>query len=65
MHRASETIGAIAASLAKAQAELANPERTLTASFTDGHGREHDFRYASLLWTAPPPARECHGCGCC
>jgi hypothetical protein len=18
----------------------------------------------SMLWTAPPPARECHGCGC-
>ena len=18
-----------------------------------------------MLWTAPPPARECHGCGCC
>src|SRR5262249_61953228 len=18
-----------------------------------------------MLWTAPPPARKCHGCGCC
>jgi hypothetical protein len=25
-----------------------------------------NFRYPILmLWTAPPPARECHGCGRC
>jgi hypothetical protein len=48
MHRASETIGAIAAALAKAQLELANPERTLTATFTERDGRARDFRYASL-----------------
>ena len=32
MQRSSETIGAIAAALAKAQAELANPEKSLTAT---------------------------------
>ncbi|MET4120497.1 hypothetical protein ABIB90_007543 [Bradyrhizobium sp. JR4.1] len=31
MHQASEHIGAIAAALARAQAELTNPEKTLTA----------------------------------
>ena len=30
MHRSSETIGAIAAALAKAQGELTNPEKSLT-----------------------------------
>src|ERR1700744_5688566 len=47
MQRASETIGAIAASLAKAQCELENPERTLTATIMD-RGGERSFRYASL-----------------
>jgi len=47
MQRASETIGAIAASLAKAQCELENPERTLIATITD-RGGERSFRYASL-----------------
>ena len=32
MHRSSESIGAIAAALAKAQAEIANPEKSLTAT---------------------------------
>ena len=32
MHRSSETIGAIAAALAKAQGELTNPEKALTAT---------------------------------
>ena len=31
MHRSSETIGAIAAALAKAQGELTNPEKSLSA----------------------------------
>ncbi|MGH6679252.1 MAG: ERF family protein, partial [Bradyrhizobium sp.] len=47
MHRTSETIGAIATALAKAQAELANPEKTLTATIPDRNG-ERSFRYASL-----------------
>jgi ERF superfamily len=47
MHRSSETIGAMAAALAKAQAELANPEKTLTATVAAPNG-ERSFRYASL-----------------
>jgi ERF superfamily len=47
MHRSSETIGAIATALAKAQAELSNPEKTLTATIPARNG-ERTFRYASL-----------------
>ena len=50
MHRSSESIGAIAAALAKAQGELANPEKSLTATIRSPFPREGDrtFRYASL-----------------
>jgi hypothetical protein len=50
MQRSSETIGAIAAALAKAQAELANPEKSLTATIRASNPRDHDqtFRYAAL-----------------
>ena len=50
MHRCSESIGAIAAALAKAQAELTNPEKSLTASLPAGSAAEADrtFRYAPL-----------------
>jgi hypothetical protein len=50
MHRSSETIGAIAAALAKAQGELANPEKSLTATIRSPFPGEGDrtFRYASL-----------------
>jgi hypothetical protein len=50
MHRSSETIGAIAAALAKAQGELNNPEKALTATIRSPFPREADrtFRYASL-----------------
>ena len=47
MHRSSETIGAVATALAKAQAELSNPEKTLTATIAAKNG-ERTFRYASL-----------------
>jgi hypothetical protein len=50
MHRSSETIGAIGAALAKAQGELSNPEKALTATIRvagPGEG-ERTFRYASL-----------------
>lgn len=47
MQRSSDTIGAIAAALAKAQCELDNPERILTATIAD-RGGERSFRYASL-----------------
>src|SRR5580704_2856293 len=50
MHRSSDTIGTIAGALAKAQAELANPEKSLTATIRSPFPREGDrtFRYASL-----------------
>jgi len=50
MHRSSEHIGTIAAALARAQAELTNPEKTLTATITSPFPREEarTFRYASL-----------------
>src|SRR5256884_3031935 len=50
MQRSSESIGAIAGALAKAQIELANPEKSLTATIPSPFPRESDrsFRYASL-----------------
>jgi hypothetical protein len=50
MHRSSETIGAIATALAKAQGELTNPEKSLTATIRSSFPGEMDrtFRYASL-----------------
>src|SRR5271170_4328978 len=50
MQCSSETIGTIAAALAKAQAELTNPEKSLTASIKlDGAGAaDRSFRYAPL-----------------
>jgi len=50
LQRSSETIGAIAAALAKAQAELTNPEKSLTATIRSPFPRKGDrtFRYAPL-----------------
>jgi hypothetical protein len=50
MQRSSETIGTIAAALAKAQAQLVNPEKSLTGTIrTDGGGgADRSFRYAPL-----------------
>jgi hypothetical protein len=50
MHRSSESIGTLAAALAKAQAELTNPEKSLIATIRSSVSRESDltFRYASL-----------------
>ncbi len=50
MQRSSESIGAIAAALAKAQGELTNPEKSLTATIRALNPRDHDqtFRYAAL-----------------
>ncbi len=50
MHRSSESIGTIAAALAKAQAELTNPEKSLIATIRSPFPRESDrtFRYAPL-----------------
>lgn len=50
MHRSSESIGAIAAALAKAQVELANPEKPLTGTLSAPPSRQElrTFRYAPL-----------------
>src|SRR6266536_23785 len=50
MHRSSESIAALATALAKAQAELTNPEKSLTAMIrTDRSGEgARTFRYAPL-----------------
>src|SRR5215475_2035329 len=50
MQRSSESIGAIASALAKAQSELINPEKSLMATIRSPFPREGDrtFRYAPL-----------------
>ena len=50
MHRCSESLGALATALAKAQTELTNPEKSLTATIrTDRNGEgARTFRYAPL-----------------
>lgn len=50
MQRSSDSIGSLAAALAKAQIELSNPEKSLVATLRpDGPGEvERSFRYASL-----------------
>jgi hypothetical protein len=50
MHRSSESVAALAAALAKAQAELVNPEKSLTATIKGVRAGEGDrtFRYAPL-----------------
>jgi hypothetical protein len=59
MHRSSESIAAIATALAKAQAEINNPERTLTATILSREG-DRTFRYASLA-TGLDLVRKCLG----
>ena len=50
MHRSSESVAALASALAKAQAELINPEKSLTATIRTGRpgDGERSFRYAPL-----------------
>src|ERR1700731_3504982 len=50
MHRSSESVAALAAALAKAQSELVNPEKSLTAIIRTGRPGEGErsFRYAAL-----------------
>ena len=50
MPRSSELVAALAAALAKAQAELVNPEKSLTATIRTGRPGEGErsFRYAPL-----------------
>src|SRR6202049_4179815 len=50
MHRSSPSIASLAAALAKAQAELVNPEKSLVATIRSNgaKGDEQTFRYAPL-----------------
>jgi hypothetical protein len=50
MPRSSETVGGLASALAKAQAELVNPDKSLTATIRTGRlgEGERSFRYAPL-----------------
>ena len=50
MQHSSDSIGALATALAKAQAEIANPEKSLTATIVSPFPREgvRSFRYAPL-----------------
>src|SRR6516162_1702058 len=50
MQRSSESVGSLAAALAKAQAEIANPEKSLIATIVSPFSREasRTFRYAPL-----------------
>ena len=50
MQRSSDTIGTIAAALAKAQAQLVNPEKSMVATIPSAEisGSERSFRYAPL-----------------
>ena len=50
LHRSSESVAALASALAKAQAELVNPEKSLTATIRTGRPGEGErsFRYAPL-----------------
>jgi hypothetical protein len=50
MHRSSESVAALASALAKAQAELINPEKSLIATIRNGRAGEAEriFRYAPL-----------------
>src|SRR6266480_1939038 len=62
MHSCSQSIGAIAGALAKAQAELTNPEKSLTVTIPAAFPREEprSFRYASLA-TGLDEVRKCLG----
>jgi len=48
MQRSSESIAKLAAALAKAQGELINPEKSLTATIKTDGGAQQTFRYAPL-----------------
>ncbi|MET4826431.1 hypothetical protein ABH972_004020 [Bradyrhizobium ottawaense] len=50
MYQSSQSINQVAAALARAQAELENPEKLLTATLPGlfPNGECHSFRYASL-----------------
>jgi hypothetical protein len=67
MQRSSDSIGTLAAALAKAQSEIANPEKSLTATIVSpfSAGRESDLSLCTALngtgsrSQVPWPARDC------
>ena len=68
MQRSSESIGTLAAALAKAQAELVNPEKSLVATIrADRRGGANDISLCPTVeWArhraqSPGPARNRHG----
>jgi hypothetical protein len=65
MQQSSETIGAIAAALARAQANLTNPEKTQTAIIHSPFPREENrvFRFLSLVILAVPLLAGCASSG--
>ena len=62
MQRSSHKVGTLAAALAKAQSEIANPEKSLTATIQSPFPREgqRTFRYAPLS-TGLDIVRKCLG----
>jgi hypothetical protein len=62
MRSSSDRVGALAAALAKAQSEIANPEKSLTATIVSPFPREgsRTFRYAPLS-TGLDLVRKCLG----
>jgi len=62
MQQSSNSVGVLAAALAKAQAEISNPEKSLTATIVSPFPREgsRTFRYASLS-TGLDLVRKCLG----
>src|SRR5271168_2101693 len=62
MQQSSPSVGILAAALAKAQAEISNPEKSLTATIVSPFPREgsRTFRYASLS-TGLDLVRKCLG----
>ena len=62
MQRSSDKVGTLAAALAKAQSEIVNPEKSLTATIESPFPREgqRTFRYASLS-TGLDIVRKCLG----
>ena len=49
MHRSSELVAALASALAKAQAELVNPEKSLTAIIRSGRAGEGTAAFGMRL----------------
>ena len=44
---------------------LGPPDNRCVLTPLAANGLLQRVRSLLMLWTAPPPARKCHGCGCC